>query len=38
MDRYLKMRTCKMEEGGSITNDKNHNGALDTLTITLASE
>ena len=27
-----------MEEGGSITNDKNHNGALDTLTITLASE
>ena len=38
MDRYLKMRLCKVEEGGRITIDKNYNGVLDTLTISLASE
>ena len=27
-----------MEEGGSITIDKNYNGVLDTLTISIASE
>ena len=36
--QIVKMRACKVEEGGSITIDKNHNAALDTLTITFTSE